>query len=230
VVAGDATSQAFRFWNRYARSRPGNFSFLFPFGMWVKPLAPDKVARAAIEPWVRRGNRVFGSLLRAIPPGNDPDVRVYRPEDLGACTRILEKATAGFDWALVWPAQRLAKQLESPVSRTLVVDRDGRVQGLVNYHFIMVHGREPVRAAIIDLWADDDLPAAQRARLLGHLCRELRARDVHMVTALRCAMMPAAAFAANFFLPIPRGFHMAALLARRGMSLPRPKRWSLLAR
>ena len=74
---------------------------------------------------------------------------------------------------------------------------------MVNYHTLLLQGREPVRTALIDLWADDGLTGAERIRLLSHLLTDLRERDVHLVMALRCAMMPIWAFAGNLFLPTP---------------------------
>ncbi len=74
---------------------------------------------------------------------------------------------------------------------------------MVNYYCLSMQGRERVLAAVIALWADDGLTGAQRVRLLSHVCNHLRERGVHLVTAPRCAMMPALAFLANLFLPVP---------------------------
>jgi hypothetical protein len=99
---------------------------------------------------------------------------------------------------------------------------------MVNYHLMVLQGREPVRTALIDLWADDGLTGAQRVRLLSHLCTDLRERNVHLVMALRCAMMPASAFAANLFLPTPAQFQMGAFFTAGPVPLPVPKTWSLV--
>jgi hypothetical protein len=230
VVAGQPTSTAHRFWTQYAKTYPQNFRFLFRFGMWAKFLAPHRMRRAGVGPWERLASTALGPLLGFISHRHDPDVRAFRAEDLQRCAQILDKVSARLDWALVWSPEQLANQLESPVSRTLILDRDGQVQALVNYHCLPYQGREPVRAALIDLWADDDLPGAQRVRLLGHLCNDLRERDVHLVLALRSAMMPAAAFAANFFLPAPAHAHMAAFFAKAGVPLSPPKSWHLMMR
>ncbi len=215
---------------RYIKTHPQNFCHLFKFGLWVKVLAPGTWAQASVEAWMRLMSRAFGSVFRLIPQPYHPNVRPYRAEDLEACALLLEKATAKHDWALLWPMQRLGTQLESPVSRTLVLDRDGRLQGFVNYHFIVVQGRKPVRAAMIDLWADDNLSAMQRIRFLGHVCQELRARNVELVFAPRCAMMPVAAFAANLFFPTPRQFHLGSIFTKNALPPSPPRSWSLLVR
>jgi hypothetical protein len=229
VVSGDPTSVANRFWTQYATTFPQRLRFLFRFGFWVKVLAPSQVARAGVEAWERLSIRTLGALIRAIPFRHDPDVRPYRVADLARCTQLLQKSTAGFEWALLWSPTRLAHQLCSLASGTLVHDLDGQVRGMVNYHCLSFQGQEPVRAALIDLWADDDLSVAQRARLLGHLCRDLRDRDVHLVLALRSAMMPAAAFVANAFLPQPAHHHFVALFPG-DIPLSPPKTWSLMMR
>ena len=139
------------------------------------------------------------------------------------------ETSVGLEWALLWSPNQLANQLESPASGTLVHDRDGRVQGMVNYHYLTLQGRVPVRAALIDLWAEDDLTSAQRVRLLGHLCNELRGRDVQVVLALRSTMMPAAAFVANVFLPQQHGY-LCVLSRGAGTALSPPNTWSLVMR
>jgi hypothetical protein len=191
-------------------------------------LAPATMARAGVKAWERTASRALGALLRLTPHRYDPDVRPYLASDLEQCAQILEKASAGFDWALVWSPEHLKNQLESPLSGTFVFERAGRVIGMVNYHVLLLQGREPVRTALIDLWAGDDLTGAQRVRLLSHLCNDLRERDVHLVMALRCAMMPASAFVANLFLPTPAQFQMGAFFTGGPVPLPLPKTWSLV--
>jgi GNAT superfamily N-acetyltransferase len=230
VVSGGPRSPAHRFWAAYARAFPHNACFLFRFGFWAKVLAPDKVKRAGVDAWERLASSAFGPVLRLIPHQRDPDVRPYCAGDLEPCVRILDKASAHCDWALVWSAKRLANHLAGATSRTFVLERNGRVQGMVNCHCLSFQGREPARTALIDLWADDDVTAAQRMRLLGHLCNDLRERDVHLVLALRSAMMPPAAFAANVFLPVPAPMRMIALYVGSGVSLSPPKTWSLVMR
>jgi hypothetical protein len=97
---------------------------------------------------------------------------------------------------------------------------------MVNYYCLSMQGRERVLAAVIALWADDGLTGAQRVRLLSHVCNHLRERGVHLVTAPRCAMMPAPAFLANLFFPVPGPWHLVALWPK--VPLPLPKTWSLL--
>jgi hypothetical protein len=228
VVLSDPTSISYRFWTKYAETFPQNFRFLFPIGYWVKVLAPQTMVRAGVKAWERTASRALGGLLRLTPHRYDSDVRAYHADDLEQCAQLLDKASAGIDWALVWSAEHLKNQLESPLSGTFVFERDGRVRGMVNYHILLLQGREPVRTALIDLWAGDDLTGPQRVRLLSHLCNDLRACDVDLVMALRCAMMPASAFAANLFLPTPAQFQMGALFTEGPIPLPLPKTWSLV--
>jgi hypothetical protein len=230
VVSGAPTSIAYRFWTHYANTFPGNFRFLLQFGFWLKILAPEKMGRAGLEFALRLTARTMGPLLRFIPYRNDPSVRPYRTEDLPQCTHILQKSSADFEWALLWTPTQLANELKSPVSDTLVFERHGRVQGMVNYHYIGLQGREQLRAALIDLWAGDDLTGGQAVRLLGHLCNHLRERDVDIILAVRSSMMPATVFAANLFLPVPAHTHMYALFPRSDVPLAAPKTWSLIMR
>jgi hypothetical protein len=230
IVSGDPNSIPYRFWTHYAKSFPQHLRFLFPVGFWLKVLTPRKMAVAGVEKTQRLVARALGPLLGFVPSGHDPDVRPYRTGDLQQCAQILHKATANLDWSLLWPLTQLANQLESPVSSTLVAERDGRVQAMVNYHYLTFHGREPLRTALIDLWADDGLTWPEVVSLLGHLCKDLRRRDIDLVLALRSAMMPRAAMLANMFLPLPSHAHMCVLFPKTGADLSPPRTWSLVLR
>jgi hypothetical protein len=227
VVAGDPASVSYRFWTKYAQTFPQNFRFLFRAGYWIKVLAPRELAQASLATWERLATTAAGPLLRLTPYRHDPDVRDYRAGDIERCAQLLENASASLDWALVWSPRQLASQIANPASATLVLERDGRIRAMVNYRCLTLHGRKSIRAALLDLWADE-LNGRERVRLLGHVCNHLRARDVHLVLALRCALMPATAFLANLFVPAPGQFHVAALTTPRTVPLASPKTWSLV--
>jgi GNAT superfamily N-acetyltransferase len=230
LVSGDQKSLAYRFWTQYEKTYPRKLRFLFRLGIWTKLLAPQAVARAGLPGWQRPTTRLLAPLLRASPFGPDPAVRPYGSADLEACRRMLDRASARHDWALVWSPQRLANQLDHPAARTLVLERGGQVRAIVNYHCLSFQREHALRAAMIDLWADDSLNLAQRVRLLGHICQDMRERNIEIVLAPRCAMMPAAALAANLFLPAPGAAHMVAMFPHPGIALAPPKSWSLLMR
>jgi hypothetical protein len=226
--ASDETSPSYRFWTKYARAFPQKYHALFRTGHWFKILAPAALARAGITPWERLASRTLGQLLRFTPHASDPRVRPYRAADLERCAQLMDKCCADFDWAIVWGAGQLAHELKDPAYDILVFEHDGEVRGMVRYRRVVTYGRAPVNTAAIDLWADDGLTGGQRARLLGHVCNHLRERDVHVVLALRCAMMPASTFAANFFMPPVARLHVSALLTRPDFAPPAPKTWSLV--
>jgi hypothetical protein len=230
LILDDPSSLSYRFWTKYAQTFPTKFRVLLRGGYWAKFLAPRTLARAAINAWERQASRALGPLLRFTPHRHDPHVRSYRTTDLEQCTQILNKTSAGFDWALFWSPEDLSRLVENPESGTLVFERDGHIHGMVNYLSLMLQGREPVRAALIDVWADDGLSTAERVRLLGHLCNHLRERDVHGVFAARSSMMPAAALMANLFVPATDHFRIGVHLMDGEIPQAPPKTWSLLIR
>jgi hypothetical protein len=227
MVLDDPTSASYRFWTKYAEAFPQNFQFIFNGGYWAKFLGPEALATAGIAAWERLASRMFGPLLRFTPYKNDPRVRSYRAADLDRCAQMLSQSTADFDWAMVWQKDQLAAQLDNPAYKTLVFERDGQVKGMVNYHSFAMHGRGPIKAAMIDIWADDYLSVIERARLLGHLCAHLTKQGVHAVIAPRSAMMPAAAFVANLFMPAPQRFRIGLFSTPRSVPVAAPQKWDL---
>ena len=228
AIAGDQTSQSYRFWTKYSRVFPNRVHFLCRTGHWFKILAPGPVSRAGITTWERVAGRTLGHVLRFTPPASDMHVRACGRGDLERCAEMLANASANFDWAMVWSPKQLASELEDPACETLVFEHEGDVRGVVRYRRFLTYGRAPVHTAAMDLWADDGLTGPQRVRLLSRVCNHLRARDVHILLAVKCAMMPASAFVANLFLPPLAQLHVAALSTRPGLEPAPPKTWSLV--
>jgi hypothetical protein len=228
MVLGDTASISYRFWTKYTETFPQNFQLLFRGGYLAKFLSPPVMARAGIRAWERMASRVLGPLLRWTPYRYDARVRPYRAGDLERCVRMLDMASAKFDFTLDWPPEQLSYMLSNPTSGTLVFERDGCVQGMVHYHLLMMQGREPVRTALIDLWADDDVAGTHRARFVSHLCSHLRDCDVHAVVVPRCPMMPTAALLTNLFTPISDDFYIGVHLTRGAVAPSPPKSWSFV--
>ena len=176
--------------------------------------------------WERVASRLFGPLMSGTPSSNDPNVRPYRPSDLERCVELVDGMMKGVDWAMVWSPQELAVQLGGPSFTTLVYERDGKVQGLINSHTFPLQGRELIRTAFIDLWAHDDLNFAERTRLVGAFCAHLRAQGVHGVIAARSATMPTGALLANLFLPGAQHFKIGVFPTKLAPELVPPKTWS----
>jgi hypothetical protein len=227
MVLDDPKSVSFQFWNKYANAFPQNFRLLFRGGYWGKFLAPDVLARAGIQAWERLSSRVFGPLLRFTPYSRDKNVRHYRISDLERCFEIVEKTSAGLDWAMFWKREQLSPQLNNPEFTTLVLERGGTIRGMVNSHSFALQGRAPIRAAMLDLWGDDGMTGNERVRLLSHLCVELHEQGVHAVVAARSTIIPSSAFLANAFVPAAQSFWIGVFPTQRAPSFTPPKTWNL---
>jgi hypothetical protein len=228
MVLGEKTSISYKFWMKYAETFPENFRFLFRGGYLAKFLAPQVMAQSGIRAWERAASRIVGPLLAAIPFGRDPHVRPYRPGDLDRCVEILDRSTAEVEFTHVWPPEDLAYLFANPTSGTLVFERAGRVLALAHYHRLLMQGREPVQAAILDLWADDHLPAGDRTRFVAHLCHELRDSGVDAVVTPRSAVMPQAALVANLFVPVSDDFYVGVHMTPGSVSPSAPRNWSFV--
>ena len=227
MVLDDPKSASYRFWTKYADAFPQNFRFVFRGGYWAKFLAPHVLAQAGIEAWERIASRALGPLLRFTPYGYDKNVRRYRAADLERCTQMVEKTSASLDWAMSWKSEQLSAQLENPEYTTFILERDGKIKGMVNSHCFSLQGRELIRAAMIDLWTGDEMTGGERVRLLSHLCTYLREHGVHGVVATRSAAMPAGAFLTNLFVPAAQKFRIGVFPTQRTISFTPPKTWNL---
>jgi hypothetical protein len=229
TVMNEPTSPSYVFWRKYAEVLPDQLKFLFPVNYWGKILAPEVLVRASVQRWERTLNSVLGPLSRQLPFGRNSHVRPYRPADLARCADLIERSSAEYDWTLLWSRDNLRHRLESAQCETLVYELDGgAICGLLNCHCMTMQGRESARTAVIALWADDGLTMMERACFLGHFCQQMHERGIHAVVAPRCAAMPAPAFLANLFIPIPGPWQLVVFWNERPFALPTPKTWNLL--
>lgn len=231
IVSGSPENVANKFWALYARAYPQNFRVVAKIGFWLKVLNPAALAQGGVA-WYERGiGRVLGPVLKPIPWARKSWLRPYEARDLAACADLLERADARLDWAVSWPAAQLTRQLEGPVARTWVLEQEGRVQAMVNYHHMRLQGVDvPLTAALIDLCAMPDLSVITAAQVFGSVCAQIRDEGVDVIVCLRSSMFPTPALAANAFIPMPGGDQLVALFPQPDVPLAPPRTWSLLLR
>jgi len=88
-------------------------------------------------------------------------LREYRPVDLEACHSLIDRYKDSVELALAWDKRELAVELDWPdVSRTLVWEKDGRVQAMINYILHDHLGKTIERWAWINHVAFPDLSPA----------------------------------------------------------------------
>jgi GNAT superfamily N-acetyltransferase len=215
VVSGDKNSVARRFWWRYTQLYPERARFSRLFRWWVKILDPSAVVRGAPDAWERVGIRSVNRVVHRTP---FPALKLARPfvsADLDEALRLVSASGSGLDWAPLWTKAQLSQQLLSPVSSTLLVERRGAIEGLVNWHLLTLQGRQPICAAVIDIWATTGLGMLDEIGLLGAACVRLSKLNVDIVLALGCGTVPKGALLANLFVPRPtREDHLAVLFAK----------------
>jgi GNAT superfamily N-acetyltransferase len=229
IVSGDQDSLAYRMWSQYARVFPSKMRFLSRLGYWAKLLDPSVMARNGLTSAERLGARAFAPVL-GLNFGGADQWRPYTPDDHVSCARLLDATTRGFDWSLEWSDARLARQLEGEGAKTYVLEKEGGVAAFASVAVMPFVGRAPIPAGVLDLWCMPGYGTPHRVRALGGLCRQLRGDGLSLLLALRCAMTPAATFAATGFLPLPAKDHLAAIFPRDDVPLDPPRTWSLLFR
>ena len=94
----------------------------------------DRVAASeGLKPWERAAIKSMGSHRPPKPEGSIR-LREYRPEDLDGCLALLSRYQQSVTLSLVWDREGLAWELLHPgVVQTLVCEKDGRIEGLVNF-------------------------------------------------------------------------------------------------
>lgn len=86
-----------------------------------------------LKGWEKSAIKLLGSHR---PPKAKPGValREYKAEDVGQCLALLDRYQQTVSLALAWDEKELAWELDYPgVSKTLVYEKEGRIQGMINF-------------------------------------------------------------------------------------------------
>jgi GNAT superfamily N-acetyltransferase len=148
------------------------------------------------------------------------DLRDYRASDLEACHALLERYKDTVRLALAWDKGDLAVELDCPnVARTLVWEKDGRVQALINFVQHDQLGQRVERYAWINHVAFPDLSASERAAFLRAYLSRIRDEGFIATIDFNKRGWPAGPFYRTGFIPYPRAVNLVSWTFNPAISL-----------
>lgn len=156
------------------------------------------------------------------PPKAAPGVvlREYRASDLGACHGLLDRYRKTVALARVCSQEELAPELDCPdVARTLVWEKDGRVQAMVNFILHDHLGKKVERWAWINHVAFPDLSPAERASFLRTYLARIREDGFIGTIDFTKRGWPAGPFYRARFIPYPRAVNLVSWTFNPDISL-----------
>jgi len=162
-----------------------------------------------IKPWEIAAVKVLGGDRPPKPvrrgsggawPSN-PNVREYRETDLDDCLALFNAYGGTVQLARAWEREELGWELAFPdVSRTLVWEKDGRVQGAINFILHDHLGRTRERWAWINHVSYDALSFRERSAFVQALLEFVRALDgIGVIEWTKGYYSPSAFYRAHFF-------------------------------
>lgn len=201
--------------------QPERIPIVHKLGTWVRPLDHAAVARFQLHRLEAWGSRLLGLWQRRPrPPRGLSGIRAYQPSDLESCQTLVAEAGASADLAYLWDDAMLGRQLQfPPVSETMVLERDGRVAGLVNYSLLEVLGRCQMTVALIELLAFGSLRFAERRGLVQAALYQMAARGAKAAMMLRASTYGRREMWVAGFLPTPTEYYFLGAPFHDGLRL-----------
>jgi GNAT superfamily N-acetyltransferase len=152
------------------------------------------------------------------PPGLT--LREYRASDLDACHALLERYRQTVALARVCDKAELAPELDYPdVARTLVWEKDGRVQAMINFILHDHLGKKVERWAWINHVAFPDLAPAEQASFLRAYLARIREDGFIGTIDFTKRGWPAGPFYRARFIPYPRAVNLVSWTFNPDISL-----------
>jgi hypothetical protein len=153
-------------------------------------------------------------ILRAHrPPAGAPDpaVREADPRDADRILELMNAFQKKVKLARVFDRAELIRELMAPpIARTLVFEKQGRIEAALAWVVIEHVGRQKVPWAWINHVAWDRLSFSERRALLRAFLIEARAQGCAGVVEWSKNVYPVAALYAERFVPYPRAVNMMA--------------------
>jgi GNAT superfamily N-acetyltransferase len=156
------------------------------------------------------------------PPKAAPgfDLREYRASDLDACHGLLDRYRKTVALARVCSKEELAPELVCPdVARTLVWEKDGRVQAMINFILHDHLGKKVERWAWINHVAFPDLAPAEQASFLRAYLARIREDGFIGTIDFTKRGWPAGPFYRARFIPYPRAVNLVSWTFNPDISL-----------
>jgi GNAT superfamily N-acetyltransferase len=156
------------------------------------------------------------------PPKAAPEVvlREYGAADLDACHALLDRYRQTVALARVCDKAELAPELDYPdVARTLVWEKDGRVQAMINFILHDHLGKKVERWTWINHVAFPDLSPAERVAFLRAYLTRIRADGFIGTIDFTKRGWPAGPFYRARFIPYPRAVNLVSWTFNPDISL-----------
>jgi hypothetical protein len=120
-----------------------------------------------LKSWERAAIKILGAH-RPPKTASSMAVREYRPQDLEQCLTLLNRYQEKVRLARVWDREELAWELDFPdVSKTLVYEKAGKVEGLISFLYHDHLGITKERWAWINHLAYPNLTPSERRTLIN---------------------------------------------------------------
>ncbi|MCE9554507.1 MAG: GNAT family N-acetyltransferase [Planctomycetes bacterium] len=222
VYLGAAVAQGKKFWLK----QPEGATIVAKIGLWTRLLDHKAVARFEISRVGDVCSRILGSWQpNPSPSGNTTGIRPYQASDLADCLRLVKPLSEENDFAYQWNETNLARQLQhNNVPKTLVLEQNGRVEGVISYCHLEMIGRQPLQVATIDLMAFGELSWRRQRDLVRAALRQMMADGIQLAVMLRIASSPSSVLFSSGFVPMPADYYYIGLVMEPGFPLTRAKR------
>lgn len=161
-----------------------------------------------LKRWEKAAIRLIGGNRR-IGGGETGSVREYRPGDLDDCLSLINSYRERIELARLWQKDELAWELAYPgVSQTLVYEKNGRVEGLLNFITHDHLGRTTERWAWMNHVAYFNLSPRERLSFIRIFLRYIKKKDCLGAIEWTKKYYPQRAFYGAHFFPYFRAVQM----------------------
>lgn len=140
-----------KFWDGVKRRYPEELDFLTSCQFWCAVIDSQNVSRAGVSIFERTAP-YLSKLIPSVPSiSGKNELRTYRAEDLDACLKLANEPIENVALQMKWTLDSLSAQIDHPYVETLVIEKDGAVEGFVSGHIIDMIKKDRMTVGMIEL-------------------------------------------------------------------------------
>ncbi|MEZ4629613.1 MAG: hypothetical protein R2880_02665 [Deinococcales bacterium] len=220
-VNADKHSKAHLFWQRYAKAFPQHYEEIASVGFWLRFLKHRQLASKLGQAWEAWGIRALSLLQGTVAITARAHALSLSHEQLSKAHSFIQQShSQGYQLNHHWSAERLSRQLASPLSKSyLILDRHQEIKGLSNYYLGAMKSRESFKAGIIDLLMMDGLNFQEQCKLLNETSAAIATDGAEVAMLPSFDKQHALSLLASGYLYIPKRCHLITLFKDPLLSL-----------
>ncbi|TWT59894.1 hypothetical protein Pan54_06050 [Rubinisphaera italica] len=201
-------------------------------GFWVRVLNPQGVWDWSLSSAAAWGARLTSPWAPLPKLGKEENyIRKATPDDIPQCLELIHEKTNSLPLAIHWDQETLSNQLlGSPLSTTLVYEREEKIEGFINFHLLTSFSKCEGQMGLLDVMSTQRLSSRKSLYLMYAAMQEMLNQGAIVALKLRSGDEDLLLMLRSYFAPRAPESHLVMQWIGEEREVPKNAKTHLLWR